>query len=205
MSVAENTEHVDQGLALLITQLVNKPNFAALLTVFLDKVQELESVYMAIQTERELDNAEGVQLDVLGSIVGVSRELRDDETYRLVIRAQIRANFATGVPADLFDVFEILLGGEASIEIREYPPAAFTADVGRDSGAALSVAQAYEIVRLFRRLRAGGVDASLIYSLEADEDTFLFSDSTEDDSTTQGLADADEDDTTGGVLAEIES
>jgi hypothetical protein len=198
------TTHLTEAEELLIEQLKGKPNFRAMLQIFIDKIQEIENVLDDVQRLRWVDDATNAQLDVLGAIVGVDRDGRLDDAYRIVIKARIRANFASGIPSDFFEVFGILLGDDASTELHDYPPAAFTCEVS-NAGMALTSEEANEVVAIFRSLRGAGIDGQLIYSLADDDGSFIFSDDTEDTSTTQGFTDTDEDATDGGVLAFVEN
>jgi hypothetical protein len=199
------TTHLTEAEELLIEQLKDKPNFLAMLRIFIDKIQEIENVLDDVQRMRWIDEATNIQLDVLGAIVGVERNGREDDAYRIVIKAHIRANYASGIPEDFFEVFSLLLGDDAVVELRDFPPAGFTCEVSNGGGGALSEAEATEVVAVFSSLRAAGVEGQLIYSLVDDDESFVFSDTTEDTSTTQGFTDTDEDATDGGALASVEN
>lgn len=206
MTTTKKTTHDEEALALLLEQLKNKPQLEALLSIYIAQVQDIENVLDDVLQLRWIDNATNDQLDVLGSLVGVAREGRVDDAYRVRIKAQIRANYASGIAQDFYDVFTILLGTDSSTKLTDYPPAAFIAEVGNGGGEGLSSDEAFEVVSIFRRLRGAGIDGQIIYSLENDDNTFTFANSSsEEDSSTQGFADNSETSTTGGVFASVES
>ncbi len=90
-------------LSLITSEYQNSPKF---LSFVLDLITYLDDVGACAQdfiNQFDLDAAVGVQLDLLGTIVGVSRTVNfqpsggvspilDDDTYRLVLRAKIVQN-----------------------------------------------------------------------------------------------------------------
>jgi hypothetical protein len=120
--IAQNTDH-ESATARLIEHFT-KPNLVALLASYLEQVQDLENAAFEVLLERIIDNAVGVQLDVLGTIVGQPRTDPDDERYRSLIRGKIAANKSRATPPDVLAIARALLlpGGE-TFAIREEPPA----------------------------------------------------------------------------------
>ena len=96
MTLTQKSTHVQEGLANLVQQFKDKPDLAALLTSYLEQIQDLETAYFGLLTERTLNAAVGVQLDGIGAIVGEDRRGRDDADYRLAIRARIKASTPAG-------------------------------------------------------------------------------------------------------------
>jgi hypothetical protein len=74
---AETLDIVAQGVSRLASQYSDRPKFIAYIKALLAAYQELEGVlqFMALQTD--IDIAEGVNLDIIGDIVGISRILPD--------------------------------------------------------------------------------------------------------------------------------
>lgn len=85
-----NLQHLKEGLARMLYQFQGKPNFVAILSSYLVQIQEIEDMFYDLLIKRRLANAEGAQLDGIGSIVRENRRGRDDENYRTAIRARIR-------------------------------------------------------------------------------------------------------------------
>lgn len=87
----------------------NENNIRKLLRVWLSGVQGLEYALQQLYTERNIDNAIGAQLDVLGVIVGQPRNGLIDDTYRRHIRARISANRSKGTLKDLLTVADLVV------------------------------------------------------------------------------------------------
>jgi hypothetical protein len=67
--------HRETGLDRVACQYENSTKFLAHLTALLEQHDELEAVYQKISEQLDIDLAEGVNLDVVGDIVGVGRIL----------------------------------------------------------------------------------------------------------------------------------
>src|SRR5688572_13994483 len=104
MALTKIADHVEQGLRLLLDQYKDKPRLTALLSSYLNRVQELEDAAWDVRIKRFVDDAVGAQLDGIGRIVGELRQGRDDVTYRLFILARIRVNLSFGHADDVIDV-----------------------------------------------------------------------------------------------------
>ena len=123
MSISQTTAHVTEALVNLLEQFKNKPKMAALLTAYVNQIQDIEDAFYGLMLGRWLDNAEGTQLDGLGDIVGESREGRYDEDYRLAIRARIKINLCEGTPEQILEIFWAMT--DSALQIKDYYPAAF--------------------------------------------------------------------------------
>lgn len=116
---------IQRYLNLVISEHADKPNFMAVLTELLQKIDDID-VCGSI-SPFDLDTAVGVQLDVLGLFLDISRILAfqpsagispvlDDDTYRLALRAKVAKNTWDGtIPGiqaiwtNLFDTYNIHL------------------------------------------------------------------------------------------------
>jgi len=95
-------DHVNRSLALLIEQFEQtSPDLNALAAAFIAPFQEEEYVLYDLLTKRNIDDASGVQLDMIGEIVGESRNGRNDETYRTALRLRPILNKSHGEPETL--------------------------------------------------------------------------------------------------------
>lgn len=128
MALEQITEHVQEALNNLLAQFKGKPKIAGLITSYVNQIQDLEDVFFQLLIDRWLDNAEGVQLDGFGSIVGQAREGKNDDDYRLAIKAKIQLNLSEGTTEDIIDILRAALG-LFTVEVVEYFPAAFTAEL----------------------------------------------------------------------------
>ena len=81
---------------LLIKQYWEKPNAVAEIEAQAATWEKIRDIYNDFHTEFDLDTAVGVQLDILGKIVGLPRnariEFNDDEEYRFFLNLQIARN-----------------------------------------------------------------------------------------------------------------
>lgn len=84
------------NLILLIQQYKDKPKFKGLVEGMNDQANDLETAIFEIRDNFWLDTAEGVQLDVIGLIVGEDRLGRSDADYRDAIKVRIVINTGSG-------------------------------------------------------------------------------------------------------------
>lgn len=101
-------------------------NITKLLRAWLAGVQDIENALQQLLTMRFIDTAVGVQLDVLGNIVGQGRDGLVDATYRRYIRARISANRSKGTIADAIRVADLVVYDDASyLNVRNYGRASY--------------------------------------------------------------------------------
>jgi len=67
------TDYIQQYLNLLIFQYQDKPKLKAEITALLEQHESTYNYLSTVESEFDLDTARGVQLDVIGRIVGLSR------------------------------------------------------------------------------------------------------------------------------------
>jgi len=90
-------------MGLLTSQYDNSPKLNAFLLALLKKFDDISQVQMAMDMAFDLDNARGVQLDILGVILGAPRTVGfqpsagvspvlDDVTYRIYLKARAAQN-----------------------------------------------------------------------------------------------------------------
>lgn len=84
-------------------------NWVKLLQCFLGPVQDLENAFQQLLVDRTVDRAYGVQLDVIGRIVGQLRAGMADDVYRRYIRARISVNRSKGTVADVLKVADLVV------------------------------------------------------------------------------------------------
>lgn len=95
-----------------------------LMTVLMAPFQRFENACFQLLTQRTVDTAVGVQLDVLGKIVGQGRAGLADDVYRRYIRARILTNRATGKREELITIAKLILNDDtATIVLLDQPPA----------------------------------------------------------------------------------
>jgi hypothetical protein len=197
MPLVKIEDHVQQGLALLISQYRDKPRIAALLSSYLRRVQELEDAIFDVLVKRLIDNAIGYQLAAIGRIVGQTNEGGwDDDTFRLFIKARIRANQSNGHGDDVIDVLNLVEA--ADFVLSEVYPAAMYVDFATETEASPLI-----LMELARRAKGSGVRLQILYGEhEVGVDAFTFTTgTTEASSTTQGFALSDS--SNGGYLSGV--
>jgi len=100
-----------------VTSQHQKPKFLAWLTVGLWLFKDISSV--DINSSFEMDNATGVQLDIVGQILGRSRILpfqplfdispvMDDTVYRLVLKAKVLQNQWDGTIPGIYEIWDVI-------------------------------------------------------------------------------------------------
>lgn len=109
---------VQNYLDLITSQYQNSVKFKDWLTVLLTPYIDIQNLANTLHTYFDIDTAVGKQLDMLGSIVGVSRllpfqpisgnPLLDDENYRFLIKAQILRNVWDGTNQNIYDIWNNL-------------------------------------------------------------------------------------------------
>ncbi len=125
------------------------------ITALLAPANDLAAAMLAVLTQRNVDTAVGVQLDVIGAIVGRAREgVSDDEIYRRYVRAQISANKSNGTVNDVQKVARLIIGDAGTITTVITGAAA---SVLRVDGITLSDAVAAVLVELVLRATSDGV------------------------------------------------
>jgi hypothetical protein len=107
------TDHETRALDDLLSQFDNSPKLRELVSIIAGQVQLLENIGYELLVERTLDNAEGVQLDILGKIAGGIASTRGsfgDEEYRKLIGVAIRINNSDGRAEDTIEIIAALVG-----------------------------------------------------------------------------------------------
>lgn len=194
------TTHVEDGEARLIEAFKNKPLVKAVLRVSLLRVQHFEDVLWSIYTGVWLPNAIGVQLDNLGAIVGEPRKGRDDDLYRLWVKARILANRSNGKQQELLAVLRLLIGAGPTVTYTPDPPAGFEIAIAGMSG---SGAVARTVRDILTQMKAAGVRMRLRYT-DGEATAFKFAPNSTPDTldTVHGFGDSITP-TTGGHFAGV--
>lgn len=120
------TDHVDQALAELLSKFSPEraPRLRRIVTVAATQSQEVEDAFQELLTERFLDNAEGVQLDIYGKLVGniaFTRGPLTDDEYRAIIRVAIQVNRSDGGAEQAIQIVAQLVG--ETISYTQHNPA----------------------------------------------------------------------------------
>jgi hypothetical protein len=172
MAVTEKTTQVAQAYGRLIEQFKGNTLMREMLRTWIEEAAELEAAGFEVLDQDSIDNAEGVQLDGIGRIVGQPRSGASDPVYRLRIKARILLNKSSGTIPQILEIFALLTAEDQAVVLAEYFPAGFYLTIGGDSGTTAD--NAAELVNTLDAAKAGGVGARLVYSGEPDDATFQF-------------------------------
>lgn len=173
--LAQILDHADRAVARLIQKFRTKPKIQALVNALIAPFQTLEDDLWALYSERWLSTAEGVQLDVLGRIVGQSRAGASDDEYRIRIGARIRANLSSGTAEEVLAVFLALFGSDADLQLIE-----LDGDLAEFALRVHTVLTQEEIdiaLEFLRDCKADGVRAILKWQKQPTNESFGFANS----------------------------
>jgi hypothetical protein len=101
----ETIDHVETGVGRLSYKL-QQENVEKLLTLFLEKSQEIEEQFIDLANQKSIDIAEGVWLDYIGKVVGETRKGLSDADYRTELKFHIGINNADGTPNIIIDLIK---------------------------------------------------------------------------------------------------
>lgn len=91
----------DIYLDLLIQAYQDRPKFVQVLQTLTKQCEDIELAIYEFFTEFSINTAVGNQLDLIGRIVGLDRDGRDDDSYRTLLKIKIEINFSAGTPESL--------------------------------------------------------------------------------------------------------
>jgi hypothetical protein len=143
-------------------------DLVSIVEAFSAEFQEIEDVAWQMFVARRLENAVGVQLDVLGAILGQSRNDYGDDDYRDQLKARILANASSGSIAEVLAILRLVVPISTTLVLTEWPPAGFVVEVGVDD---LGTKLLELVASFLRTARAGGIRAILHYMSGVDETT----------------------------------
>ena len=114
-------DHVTRGLSRLPAQFNGSTVLRTVLQIYLEEIQELEEAITEFLLQKNVDNAEGVQLDGIGEILGKLREGLSDSDYRDVLNIQKILNAGEGQYHTVLMLWQILTGSNTATVIEEFP------------------------------------------------------------------------------------
>lgn len=122
MALPEKIDHVSIGLSRVLSQFSESVTLLEILTIYLERFQELEEVFFQLLDERGIYVAEGEQLDVIGSLFNIERDGLSDPVYRQRLLAEVSIGSGSATIEEIREVLTILTESE-SVKIFEYPSA----------------------------------------------------------------------------------
>lgn len=105
----------ERSKALLATQFQEskdngeKTNLQKLIAALVVPAQDINDTLLQLQNLRWLATAQGVQLDGIGQILGLARQVgQSDADYRELLYFQVRINSSNGTPEEIIDAIKFL-------------------------------------------------------------------------------------------------
>jgi len=139
--------------------------------VFAPQAQAVEDAAQSLVTIPSIDDSEGIQLDVIGLIVGQQRAGLTDTVYRMYLRARIAANRSSGTNPDIYNVFRLLFGVNTSMAIVNDTVGGFFELTIYDP---ITAQEAKVALGFLGDAKDAGVGANLIWQQVDDADLFAF-------------------------------
>lgn len=175
-------------------------NVYKLMQIAAGVIQENEDTLNRIGDWRDVDQAQGKVLDMLGTNVRQSRGQAPDEVYRIMIKSKIKRNLSNGSINTLIDFLSFILQIDKSeVKITELwtlgQPGDIKIDLPSDKINATGLSRK-QFGTLINLVTVAGVSAEVLF-----EGTFAFS-SVYDTSETATTGFADDAGTTGGTLGD---
>lgn len=193
-----NQDHAQQMKDLLLQQFKGKTNWEALLGAWAVSIQYVEDMLYQLFSQRGVDTAVGRQLDVLGAIVGETRNNATDEGFRIRIKTRIIRNVSSGTVDSILLAFDLLFTDTYSFVLTESFPGEVMFEVANTSiYGNVSDSQAADYLSVLKDLVPAGVGVNFVYHPLTANATYsyptLFCFSTDNakgvTSTTQGFGD----------------
>jgi hypothetical protein len=108
---------IDKYLNIVTSQYRDKPKFMGTVTIPLNYLDNLYNVIQQTNDEFDIDKATGYQLDILGEIIGRTRDLNfqpvngessimNDDLYRLVLKCKILMNNWDGKIPSIYKMWQ---------------------------------------------------------------------------------------------------
>lgn len=144
MDLTKITDHIEIAQGNLFSFFNASPKLRELVAIIVAEIQALENVGYDLIVKRYLVNAEGVQLDVIGLIVGEQRIGLSDDDYRALLYIVIAINHSNGGAADITNAAANLLG--VRVRYRRQGRAAFHLEYLRATGQNLAIDGTMEAV-----------------------------------------------------------
>lgn len=169
----EETATCQLALSRLRSQFADKPAIRAWVCALATPAQAIEDALQDLLSNRAIDTGEGVQLNIIGKIVGQSRNGLSDDGYRPYLRARIATNRSRGITEDLIKIARLLINDAlASVVIDNSGTAAV--DV-RIATVVLTEAIKQALLTFLQQGASAGVRVLLETLTEIDDDTLFTS------------------------------
>lgn len=165
--------HCEDAKNLLTQEYKGKPRIEAFLCALGDQCQLVENAYWQLLTLRDLANATGINLDILGKIVGEPRKDRTDDVYRTFIGIRILVNSSDGQLEQLLTILRTAFGSSAGFYIFENYPMSIQIFLPSDIGDILPL----DFTLYLRLAKDAAVGMAFTWTVVAETETFTFNSS----------------------------
>jgi hypothetical protein len=135
MSIPDLSDLLDRALGRLLWQYRNRStetNVEKLVRVAVGQVEPLRDNLVALIEERTIETAVGAQLDQWGSVLALPRGGRDDDSYRIALRARLAVYLSNGTAEQIITIVRLLVG-DVVVEVRDRYPALFSVQYERET------------------------------------------------------------------------
>jgi len=165
MTIEQINDHAEKAKERLPRFLDGATNFNALIDIFSSRTQDLENELFNLLDQRNLSDAVGVQLDGLGQILNLDREVgQSDEDYRQAIIGETGQLALSGQIESLINVFNALTSAVSS-DVVEFFPASVLLTAFYD-GDLVDPDIDQSIIDAMDKVRAAGVNLDLRHTEE---------------------------------------
>jgi Protein of unknown function (DUF2612) len=169
-ATSADIDHVRDALARLKEQHKNKPNIDSLLRSAVEAFVDLESAFLQLLLERDVNTAIGKQLDDIGLIVGERRLGLSDTDYRPRIRARILTNRSKGRASEIITIARLILNDPAiAVTLVNYGQAAY---VVRLDGVEVSETLADLVLEFVKHATVAGTRATIESAKDTNTESF---------------------------------
>lgn len=107
--VVQDLNHVTEAKALLGLQFQSKTVINAILSTYIRRVQDAESMLYNVWFYRLIANSVGDQLDKWGKVLNWPRRALTDQQYQTSLQVRMRAMRSQGHPDDLIQIAQLAL------------------------------------------------------------------------------------------------
>lgn len=165
MTIEQITDHAEKAKERLPRFLDGAVNFNALVDIIGGRTQDLETQLFNLLDKRNLTDAAGVQLDGLGQILNLEREIgQSDESYRQALIGATGQLALSGQIESLINVFNALTGAVSS-DVVEFYPASVLLTAFYDGDVVDPVVD-QSIIEAMNKVKAAGVNLDLRFAEE---------------------------------------
>ena len=173
-SILKIDTHIADALNRLLEQYKNKPKTEGLISALSQQFQDMEDVTFSLILGREISSAVGAQLDLMGTIVNLSRASgQSDDRYRTLLYVKVGQNTSQGAPEKLISIYKLLTDAN-TIFYQNLNRASIMLTVDKDIDPLNDPDDVTFIYTNLEDVAAGGVRIDYLSCFSPDGDSFAF-------------------------------